>query len=116
MHFVKSEFDSGLKIAWDICNSSLAEILKEMIEMLPGKHILVNDNVKCRYIDPTNEKNLVKLKAVIQKQKCDFGIALDGDADRIVMINSNCRVVLGDELLAFFSRDLLKRKFINSGK
>ncbi|MFK7761529.1 MAG: hypothetical protein AB8B46_05465 [Candidatus Midichloriaceae bacterium] len=55
-HFAKSEFDSRLKIAWDICNSSLAKILKMIIKKLPGEHILVNDNVKYRYVDPTHEQ------------------------------------------------------------
>ena len=108
-HFSKSEFDCRLKIAWDICNSSLAQILKKIIKKLPGEHILVNDNAKDRYVDPTNEQNLSSLKNIMKKQKCDFGIALDGDADRVVLINGDFRVVLGDELLAFFARDLLKR-------
>jgi len=108
-HFIKSEFNSRLKIAWDICNSSLAEILKMMVKKLPGMHIFVNDDVKHRYVDPTNEENLIKLKITIQKYRCDFGIALDGDADRLVFIGKDCRVILGDELLAFFSKDLLKR-------
>jgi phosphomannomutase len=110
-HFSKSEFDCRLKIAWDICNSSLAKILKMIIKKLPGEHILVNENAKDRYVDPTNEQNLSGLKTIMKKQRCDFGIALDGDADRIVLINGNYRVVFGDELLAFFARDLLKRHF-----
>ncbi len=108
-HFAKSECDSSLKIAWDICNSSLAKILNMLFKKLPGEHIVVNGNMKYRYVDPTNERNLIKLKTAIQKYRCDFGIALDGDADRLVMISSSCRVILGDELLAFFSKDLLKR-------
>lgn len=108
-HFAKSEFDSRLKIAWDICNSSLAKILKMIIKKLPGEHILVNDNVKYRYVDLTHEQNLSSLKTIMKKQRCDFGIALDGDADRLVLISGGRKVILGDELLAFFSRDLLKR-------
>lgn len=54
-------------------------------------HISVNDNAKDRHVDPTNEQNLSSLKNIMKKQKCDFGIALDGDADRVVLINGDFR-------------------------
>lgn len=108
-HFSPNKLNNKLKIAWDCCNSSVAKILKKLIKNLPGEHILIHDNIKYRYIDPTNELNLIKLKNTIKKYNCDLGIAFDGDADRIVIIDSNLKIYFGDELLLFYARDLLQR-------
>ena len=108
-HFSCCKLNNNLKIAWDSCNSSVAKIIRELIKRLPGKHTLIHDNIKYRYVDPTNEHNLINLKNVIKNHTCDFGIAFDGDADRIVIIDKNLKVHRGDELLVFYVQDLLKR-------
>ena len=58
--------------------------------------------------DPTVLKNLEALiKRVIEGQ-ADFGIGLDGDADRIGVVDRKGRIIWGDQLLLIFSRAILK--------
>jgi len=59
--------------------------------------------------DPTIEDNLDDLIRVVKEKHCDFGIAFDGDADRIGVVTSGGRIVRGDELLLLFSRAILKK-------
>ena len=58
--------------------------------------------------DPSDEKNLTELKKKIKKNKCDFGVAFDGDGDRLVILDSTGHTLNGDELMFIFISDLLK--------
>jgi phosphomannomutase / phosphoglucomutase len=60
--------------------------------------------------DPTVEKNLKPLVAAVAKHKAEFGVAFDGDADRIGAVDENGTVVWGDQLLLIFAREILTRK------
>ncbi|MGI8668754.1 MAG: phosphomannomutase/phosphoglucomutase [Aridibacter sp.] len=57
--------------------------------------------------DPSQEKNLRKLISTVVEKKADLGIAFDGDADRITVIDETGRIIWGDELLILFVRDIL---------
>lgn len=59
--------------------------------------------------DPTVPENLSSLILAVKKEKADLGIAFDGDADRIGVVDNSGRLLWGDELLIFFSRDILKQ-------
>lgn len=59
--------------------------------------------------DPTIPENLRHLAAVVAETKADLGIAFDGDADRIGVIDQKGEVIWGDHLMILFSRDLLER-------
>ncbi|MEE2757075.1 MAG: phosphomannomutase/phosphoglucomutase [Myxococcota bacterium] len=58
--------------------------------------------------DPTVEKNLTDLIERVQTANADFGIAFDGDADRIGAIDQRGRMIWGDQLLTLFGLDILK--------
>jgi phosphomannomutase/phosphoglucomutase len=58
--------------------------------------------------DPTVEKNLAELRQRVQAEKADCGIAYDGDADRIGVIDDRGGILWGDTLLIVLSRALLK--------
>ncbi len=58
--------------------------------------------------DPTEEKNLRDLIARVGAIDAEIGLAFDGDADRLGVIDRNGRIVWGDELLILFSRDVLR--------
>lgn len=60
--------------------------------------------------DPSVEANMLLLRERVLKEKADFGIGLDGDADRIAVMDEKGRILFGDELLALFARELLARK------
>tara|TARA_B100001093_G_scaffold401375_1_gene388980 strand:- start:2848 stop:4239 length:1392 start_codon:yes stop_codon:yes gene_type:complete len=58
--------------------------------------------------DPTVEKNLVDLTEHVRTVGADFGIAFDGDADRIGAIDRRGRMIWGDQLLTLFGLEILK--------
>jgi len=60
--------------------------------------------------DPVEEKNLVALKATVLKTGAELGIGLDGDGDRIGVVDEKGQVVHGDRLLAVFARQVLGEK------
>jgi phosphomannomutase / phosphoglucomutase len=58
--------------------------------------------------DPTIPENLRELALLVREKRADVGIAYDGDADRIGVINDRGEILWGDELLLLFSRFILK--------
>jgi len=59
--------------------------------------------------DPTIPKNLEALIAAVKEDKADIGIAFDGDADRIGVIDHTGEIIWGDYLLIIYVRDVLAR-------
>lgn len=68
-----------------------------------------DSNFPNHHPDPTVEKNLQDLILAAREHKADVGIAFDGDADRIGVIDENGRILWGDELMVIYSRDVLKQ-------
>lgn len=58
--------------------------------------------------DPTVEENLTDLIAAVKKTNADLGIAFDGDADRIGVVDENGGIIRGDTLTTLFAREVLK--------
>ena len=59
--------------------------------------------------DPTVPKNLEDLIAAVRRDRADLGIAFDGDADRIGVIDDAGEIIWGDYLLIVYARDALAR-------
>jgi phosphomannomutase/phosphoglucomutase len=59
--------------------------------------------------DPTIEKNVRDLIAAVKNDRADVGIAFDGDADRIGVIDDQGEIIWGDYLLILYARDALAR-------
>jgi phosphomannomutase/phosphoglucomutase len=57
--------------------------------------------------DPTVSENLQDMIAAVLKNKADLGIAFDGDADRIGVVDEKGRIIWGDELMVLLSRSVL---------
>jgi phosphomannomutase len=110
------DFEPGrpLAVAWDPGNGAAADILHKLCNGLPGRHVLINDRVDGRFPahhpDPTVEANLEQLKDVVARERCDLGIAFDGDADRLGVIDHLGRVLWGDQLLLILARAVLKEQ------
>jgi phosphomannomutase/phosphoglucomutase len=58
--------------------------------------------------DPSKTENLQHLISAVKRTHADLGVAFDGDADRLTVIDETGRIVWGDELLILFVRDVLK--------
>jgi phosphomannomutase len=101
-----------LKIGWDAGNGAAGPALELLVAKLPGEHHLlfteVDGNFPNHHPDPTEEKNLADLKALVAAKSLDFGVAFDGDGDRIGAIDGLGRVIWGDQLLMIYAEDLLR--------
>jgi phosphomannomutase / phosphoglucomutase len=60
--------------------------------------------------DPTVDENLEELISLVRSEDADFGVAFDGDADRIGAVDDQGRIIRGDVLLLLYGLDLLDRK------
>lgn len=72
-------------------------------------HLPMDGTFPNHHPDPTVEDNLVDLRAAVLAGGLDLGIAYDGDADRIGVIDDRGEVIWGDRLLILLARDLLAR-------
>lgn len=103
-----------LKIAWDSGNGAAGDVLRRLTKKLPGEHILLFDEIDGTFPnhhpDPTVDKNLIDLQKAVREQKCDLGIAFDGDGDRIGAVDENGTVIRGDVLLILYARGILKER------
>ncbi|WP_114521080.1 phosphomannomutase/phosphoglucomutase [Altererythrobacter sp. ZODW24] len=104
---------AGLKVGWDAGNGAAGPALEALAARLPGEHHLlytdVDGNFPNHHPDPTVEANLEDLKALVAAKNLDFGVAFDGDGDRIGAVDGQGRVIWGDQLLMIYAEDLLKR-------
>ena len=59
--------------------------------------------------DPTVPENLLDLIAAVQREGAELGLAFDGDADRIGLVDDQGRIIWGDHILILYARDVLAR-------
>lgn len=59
--------------------------------------------------DTSNEENLVDLARVVQEQEADFGVAFDGDGDRLAVVTASGQIVRSDVLLMIYAEDVVSR-------
>ncbi|MFL6725700.1 MAG: phosphoglucomutase/phosphomannomutase PgmG [Sphingomicrobium sp.] len=102
----------GFRIGWDAGNGAAGPVLDELVERLPGQHYAIFTTVDGRFPnhhpDPTVEKNLDHLKQLVADKQLDFGIAFDGDGDRIGAVDGKGRVIWGDQLLMILAVPVLE--------
>jgi phosphomannomutase/phosphoglucomutase len=60
--------------------------------------------------DPVVEKNVRQLAAAVREVGADFGVGLDGDGDRLGVVDEKGNMVFGDRLLAVFAREVLAER------
>jgi phosphomannomutase len=103
---------AAYRIGWDAGNGAAGPIIEKLVKLLPGEHHLLFTDVDGRFPnhhpDPTEEKNLADLKALVADNKLDFGVAFDGDGDRIGAIDGDGRVIWGDQILSILAEPVLK--------
>ncbi|MBF6603294.1 MAG: phosphomannomutase/phosphoglucomutase [Sphingorhabdus sp.] len=109
---VKNFTGNAMKVGWDAGNGAAGPVIEKLTALLPGEHHLlfteVDGTFPNHHPDPTEEKNLADLKALVAGKSLDFGVAFDGDGDRIGAIDGEGRVIWGDQLLQIYAEDVLK--------
>ena len=83
-------------------------ILERLGVKTTGLFIEMDGTFPNHHPDPTVESNLIDLKRAVADTGADCGIAYDGDADRIGLIDERGDVIWGDRLLILLSREILK--------
>ena len=105
---------NAFRIGWDAGNGAAGPILDMLVERLPGHQHVIYSEVDGRFPnhhpDPTVEANLADLKDLVAREQLDFGIAFDGDGDRIGAVDGEGRVIWGDQLLMILAEPVLKEQ------
>lgn len=101
---VRVVVDGGNGAGGLICAELLRRIGAEVIEL----YCEPDGNFPNHHPDPTQDKNNIHLRAKILETKAQVGIGLDGDADRIGVLDEQGRMIYGDRLLAIFAREMLR--------
>jgi phosphomannomutase len=102
-----------LTVAWDCGNGATGEVVQELTARLPGRHVLLNETIDgtfpAHHPDPTIPENLAQLQQAVARERCDLGVAFDGDGDRIGVVDGRGRIFWGDQLMVVLARDVLAR-------
>ena len=102
-----------LKIVIDAGNGATAKIAPHLFEEL-GCEVVplycdVNGNFPNHPPDTSNEDNLADLTLAVEREGADFGVAFDGDGDRLAVVTGSGRIVRSDVLLMIFAQDVVSR-------
>ena len=115
IEFCKSTFDNdltlkGVKIVVDAAHGAAYHIAPKVFHELGAEVIAIGcspdgTNIN-HHVGATHPEALV---AAVLQEKADFGIALDGDADRLQVVDGAGRLYNGDELLYLIARERMAR-------
>lgn len=98
---------SGLKIAIDCANGAAHKIAPLVFRELGAKIFTTGANPNGLNINKkTGSLFLEKIKHLVKKSNADLGVALDGDADRVVIVDEKCEPLDGDAILAILACNL----------
>jgi phosphomannomutase/phosphoglucomutase len=104
---------SPLKVVLDAGNGVAGSLAPQLLEEL-GCEVVplycdVDGDFPNHHPDPSVDENLGDLQATVVKEKADFGIAYDGDGDRLAVISATGEIVRADKLIMLFAQDVLSR-------
>ena len=100
----------GLKIAVDCANGAAYQVAPSAIWELGAEVITIGVSPNGKNInDKCGSTHLDLLKETVVGAGADIGIALDGDADRLQLVDSQGRLFNGDELLYLMADERLRR-------
>jgi phosphoglucosamine mutase len=117
--FLKNTFPqemdlSGLKIVLDCANGAAYKVAPAVFEELGAEVITLgnkpngtNINAGCGSLHPE------VISEAVKQHRADIGIALDGDADRVIVCDEFGNEVDGDHIMAICATDMLRRKLLN---
>ncbi len=119
--FLKSSFPkeldlAGMKIVLDCANGAAYKVAPAVLEELGAEVILLgakpngtNINAGCGSLHPE------VISEAVKEHRADLGIALDGDADRVIFVDEFGNEVDGDHIMAICATDMLKQKKLRKG-
>ncbi|MDR1983042.1 MAG: phosphomannomutase/phosphoglucomutase [Holosporaceae bacterium] len=106
-------FSDDVKVAWDIGNGTTGNIVKAITAKIPGKHHILfeemDGNFPNRSPDPTVASNIEYLSKFVSYNGFDVGFAFDCDGDRLVVVDSNGKMLFSDQVLEVLAVDFLRK-------
>ncbi len=120
IEFAKTSITSanlkGLKIVLDCANGAAYSTAPKVFRELGAEVIILNDrpdglniNLECGALHPTN------MMETVRKSKADIGIALDGDADRVIVCDEKGDSIAGDQIIAICAVSMQKKGVLQNG-
>ncbi len=112
-HFVRQTVKMGrsMRVVIDAGNGTGGEVAVPLFRSMGFDVVPLFCDMDARFPnhhpDPTVPANLQDLIAAVRKEKAEVGIAYDGDADRIGVIDDMGQVLWGDQLMILFARSVL---------
>jgi phosphomannomutase len=102
-----------MKIAIDASNGMAGKMVPAIFGKLPVKIIELNFEHTGKFKhepNPLVEKYLAEVKAAVKKNKCDFGVCFDGDADRLMMVDEKGHTIGCDLMTALMVPYFLEKE------
>lgn len=112
--FPKNKTLKGLKIVLDSANGAAYQVADKIFWELGAEIISISnkpDGFNINHNCGSTHTNI--LKEEVLKHKADLGIALDGDADRLMIIDNEGQLVNGDKIIALISLYMKNNKTLN---
>ncbi|MFW6388739.1 MAG: phosphomannomutase/phosphoglucomutase [Desulfohalobiaceae bacterium] len=110
----QGQLESRLRVVVDGGNGSAGELCAELLRRLGAEVVELfcdpNPDFPNHHPDPTQEENLQQLRSEVKRHGAHLGLGLDGDGDRLGVLDEKGQVIYGDRLLAIYARDLLSRR------
>ncbi len=121
IEFCKSSFPSykslrGMKIVLDCANGATYHIAPSVFTELGAEVVAIGDQPDGLNINADiGSTHPATLQATVKAEKADFGIAFDGDGDRVLMVDNLGNLIDGDELLYIIAMHSQQRDRLNGG-
>ena len=110
---VESNF-SNIKLVLDCANGAAYQTAPAVIKQLGAEAIVINDKADGKKINVKSGSTYPKLvKKKVLETEADLGIAHDGDADRVILIDEKGNIINGDKIMAILSMYMLENKMLN---
>lgn len=112
---LKGKIDSKFKVVIDAANGATYEVAKEIFTNLGINYTIINNNPNGININKNcGSTHLGMLKEYVINNKCDMGIAYDGDGDRCLLIDSLGNEIDGDVIIAILAKYLKDKGRLNN--
>ena len=106
---------SGMKIILDACYGSATSCAKKIFQKLGADVKVINNSQNGLKINMNcGSTNLEPLKKALKDNPADMGFSFDGDADRVIGLDSIGNIMDGDHILFLWGRELLENKILTN--
>lgn len=123
VYFFRKNFEEELEqfdkenfvVAVDTANGATSVVADKIFKVLGIKHKIINDNPDGVNInDNCGSTHLEGLKKFVVENKCNLGIAYDGDGDRCLAVDENGNEIDGDKILAILSNSFKQKGILKN--